>query len=251
MSKSAIGAQIETIRRAFEDRPAGLVRHVERVVTEAVQLAEFWDVDPQRATLAGWGHDLFRALAPAAQLKLAREIGLPLTEADSAAPMLLHGPNAAIVLRERFSISDEDALAAVRDHTLGAPEMPMLAKIILLADKVERRKRGRTPVMREIRKLARRDLDLALLCWADWKWVEERTHEWTSHPQHWEARQRWVAEHHAEIGLPKREKPEAPEGWNLADADPFVINISALPNSLVSDQSGPPMQPEDQGWSSQ
>ena len=58
--------------------------------------------------------------------------------------------------------------------------------------------------MCEIRKLARRDLDLALLCWADWKWVEERTHGWSSHPQHWAARRSWVGEHHAEIGLPKR-----------------------------------------------
>ncbi len=204
MSKSAVAAQIATVRAAFHDRPASLVRHVERVATEAVQLATFWDVDPERATLAAWGHDLFRALAPGAQLKLARESGLLLTDADIAQPVLLHGPNAAIVLRERFSITDEDALAAVRDHTLGAAEMPLLAKIILLADKVERRKRRRTPVMGEIRKLARRDLELALLCWADWKWVEERTHGWSSHPQHWQARQRWVGELHAEIGLAGR-----------------------------------------------
>lgn len=204
MSGSAVGAQIETIRAAFLDRPPGLVRHVERVVIEAVDLANRWGADPERATLAGWGHDLFRALSGGQQLKLAREAGLPVTAEDEAEPVLLHGPNAAIVLRERFAVTDDDALAAIRDHTLGMPEMPLLAKIILIADKVEPRKRAREPVMREIRRLARRDLDLALLCWADWKLVEERTHGWSSHPQHWEARQRWVAEHHAEIGLPKR-----------------------------------------------
>lgn len=204
MSGSAVGAQIETIRAAFHDRPPGLVRHVERVVSEAVDLANRWGADPERATLAGWGHDLFRALSGEQQLKLAREVGLPVSAEDDAEPVVLHGPNAAIVLRERFAVTDDDALAAVRDHTLGRPEMPLLAKIILIADKVEPRKRARTPVMRDIRRLARRDLDLALLCWADWKWVEERTHGWGSHPQHWEARQRWVAEHHAETGLPGR-----------------------------------------------
>ena len=199
-----MGAQIATIRAAFGDRPSRLVHHVERVVLEAVDLAKRWGADPERATLAGWGHDLFRALSGEEQLKLAREAGLLVTANDEAEPVVLHGPNAAIVLRERFAVTDDDALAAVRDHTLGRPEMPLLAKIILIADKVEPRKRARTPVMREIRRLARRDLDLALLCWADWKWVEERAHGWESHPQHWEARRRWVAEHHAEIGLPKR-----------------------------------------------
>ncbi|MEP6872419.1 MAG: bis(5'-nucleosyl)-tetraphosphatase (symmetrical) YqeK [Anaerolineaceae bacterium] len=204
MNGSAVGAQIETIRAAFFDRPSRLVRHVERVVLEAVDLADRWGADPERAALAGWGHDLFRALSGEQQLKLAREVGLLVTAHDEAEPVVLHGPNAAIVLRERFAVTDHDALAAVRDHTLGRPEMPLLAKIILIADKVEPRKRARTPVMREIRRLARRDLDLALLCWADWKWVEERAHGWESHSQHWEARRRWVAEHHAEIGLPKR-----------------------------------------------
>lgn len=204
MTTSAVRAQIETIRAACHDRPAGLVRHVERVAAEAVDLAKRWGADPERATLAAWGHDLFRALAPEKQLQLAREVGVPVSAWDEAQPVLLHGPNAAIVLRERFFVSDDEALSAVRDHTLGAAEMPLLAKIILLADKVEPRKRRRTPVMREIRRLARRDLDLALLCWADWKWVEERTHGWDSHPSHWAARQHWVAEHHAEIGLPGR-----------------------------------------------
>jgi hypothetical protein len=64
--------------------------------------------------------------------------------------------------------------------------------------------------MQEIRRLARRDIDLALLCWADWKWIEEREHGFEPYPVHWEARVRWVAEHHAEVGLPAR-TPESPE----------------------------------------
>jgi HD superfamily phosphohydrolase YqeK len=117
---------------------------------------------------------------------------------------LLHGPIAAVVLRERFGIQDEDALAAVRDHTLGLDHMPVIAKIILIADKVEPRKRARTPLMKAIRKLARRDLDTALLCWADWKWVEEREHGWHSSPQHWAARSEWVRQHHIDVALPGR-----------------------------------------------
>ncbi|MBA4180779.1 MAG: phosphohydrolase [Anaerolinea sp.] len=199
-----IEAQVRAIQAAFADRPAGLVRHVERVVDEAVDLAGYWDVDPERVRLAAWGHDLFRALSLADQLSLAREAGVPVGPEEEAEPVLLHGPTAAVVLRQRFGVMDDEALSAIRDHTLGAPEMPLIAKVILIADKVEERKRRRTPIMREVRRLARRDLDLALLCWADWKWVEERAHGWDSHPRHWASRQAWVREHHNETGLPAR-----------------------------------------------
>ncbi len=201
---NTIASQIAALQAEFESRPEGLLRHVQRVLVEALDLAGRFDLDPARVELATWGHDLFRSFPPEEQLRLAGEAGLGLQAADRADPVLLHGPIAAVTLRQRFGVEDEEALAAVRDHTLGAPEMPMIAKVILLADKFEKRKRERTPVMKEIRRVAQRDLDLALLCWADWKWVQERDQGWASHPHHWAARQRWVSEHHAELGLPAR-----------------------------------------------
>ncbi len=205
-----VRAQIRALQTAFEERPEGLLRHVQRVLAEALDLASRFDLDADRVELATWGHDLFRSFPPERQLEMALECGLSLSAADRADPVLLHGPLAAVALREQFGVTDEEALAAVRDHTLGSAEMPLIAKVILLADKFEKRKRDRTPVMKEIRRLAWRDLDLALLCWADWKWVQERDNDWESHPASWEARVRWVTEHHEEIGLPARE-PEPTE----------------------------------------
>ncbi len=196
---STIASQVESLQSEFESRPEGLRRHVERVLVEALDLAARYDVDPARAALATWGHDLFRAFPAAELLRLAGECGLAIGAQDRTEPVLLHGPIAAVVLRDRFKVEDEEALAAVRDHTLGLAAMPILSKIILIADKVEQRKRNRTPVMKEIRRLAWRDLDLALLCWADWKWLDERQHGWRSDPRHWQARARWVAEHHLDI----------------------------------------------------
>jgi predicted HD superfamily hydrolase involved in NAD metabolism len=214
-----IASQIAALQLEFESRPEGLLRHVQRVLVEALDLAERFDLDPARVELATWGHDLFRSSPPEEQLRLATDAGLSLEVADRADPVLLHGPIAAVTLRERFGVDDEEALAAVRDHTLGAPEMPMIAKVILLADKCERRKRERTPVMKAIRRLAHRDLDLALLCWADWKWVEEREHGWESHPKHWAARRRWISEHLAEIGLPARGQDGKADALPLSPAD--------------------------------
>ena len=202
MSKS-VRHQITAIQQEFESRPEGLVRHVQRVLVEAFDLAERYDLDRERIELATWGHDLFRSFPPEEQLKLAAQAGLRLEPADRENPVLLHGPIAAITLRERFAVTDEEALGAVRDHTLGAAEMPIIAKVILLADKFEKRKRDRTPVMKAIRRASWRDLDLALLCWSDWKWVQEREHGWSSHPTSWHARTTWVREHHTDA-MPTR-----------------------------------------------
>jgi predicted HD superfamily hydrolase involved in NAD metabolism len=201
---SSIASQARHIRTQMETRPKGLIQHVQRVLVEALDLAVCWEADPARVELATWGHDLFRAEKPGNLLRMAREIGISIEPADEAEPVLLHGPIAAAVLRDRFKVSDEESIAAVRDHTLGLAEMPLIAKIILIADKVEPNKRRRDPAMKAIRRIARRDLDTALLCWADWKWVQERTHHYTSHPQHWRARQQWVAEHHLDRAMPQR-----------------------------------------------
>ncbi|MFN0148801.1 MAG: bis(5'-nucleosyl)-tetraphosphatase (symmetrical) YqeK [Dehalococcoidia bacterium] len=211
-----LAKQLAAVQQEMRKRPAGLVAHVERVAAEADDLARRFDVDRLRVELGVWGHDLFRAYQSAELLRLAGEAGLVVGREDEAAPVMLHGPLAAHVLRERFAVTDEEALDAVRLHTTGLAEMPLIAKIILLADKCEPRKRARAQQLRDIRRLARRDLDLALLCWADWKWVEERQRGWASHSTHWLARQQWVREHHLDRALVGRS--EEPESLALSEA---------------------------------
>ena len=215
---STIRKQIRALQAEFEERPERLLRHVLRVVDEARELATCYDVDPERTELATWGHDLFRAHTPAQLLSLAHKHGVTVTPEDERTPVMLHGPIAAVVLGEEFGIRDDEVTAAVRDHTAGLEEMPIIAKILLIADKVEPRKRKRTPIMADIRRLARRDLDTALLCWADWKWFTERGAGVEGYPQHWQARKAWVASHHAEIGLPARSEGEG-EGEGEGEED--------------------------------
>lgn len=195
-----LAEQIEAVRAELSAVPEGLQAHVGRVAVEAMDLARRWNLDPERAELAVWGHDLFRALPEAEQIALAERSGVRVRRADRLAPIVLHGPSAAAILEERYGVTDREVLDAIAQHTLGAGRMSLLSKVLLIADKVETRKRDRDPAMQAIRKVARRDLDLALLCWADWKWVEERRHGWASHPAHWKARRAWVRAHHEEIG---------------------------------------------------
>lgn len=209
MAKS-IREQIAVVKREMASRPQKLIEHVERVVAEAVEIGGYWDIDPERLELAACGHDLFRHEGEERQLQLAAEAGLAVSAEDRRSPIVLHGPIAASVMEHRLGVDDRDVLQAIRDHTLGLPAMSLIGKVILLADKVEPRKRKRDPEMKRIRRLAWRDLDAALLCWADWKWVEERTHEWHSHPEHWRARSAWVREHHFDIDPEDRRLESVP-----------------------------------------
>ncbi len=199
-----IADQIAAVREELLLRPAGLVRHVRRVLDEALPLARHWLADEQRVELAVWGHDLFRSESPAEQIRLAGEVGVEIDADSRDYPILLHGPIAAVVLRERFGITDEEALMAVRDHTSGLAQMGLLAKILLIADKIEKKKRRGVPELADIRRIARRDLDTAILCWADWRWTVEARERYRTQEAHWRAREAWVEEHHRDIGMPER-----------------------------------------------
>ena len=204
-----IAAQIAAVREELLRRPSGLVRHVERVLDEALRLARRWNADPERLELAVWGHDLFRAEPPAEQIRLAGEVGVEIDADSREYPVLLHGPIAAVVLRERFGVTDAEALLAVRDHTAGLAHMSLLAKILLISDKIESKKRKGVPQLAEVRRLARRDLDTAILCWADWRWTQEARERYRTQATHWRARRGWVEEHHRDIAMPGRVSVQA------------------------------------------
>ena len=199
-----IADQIAAVREELLLRPAGLVRHVRRVLDEALPLARYWLADEQRVELAVWGHDLFRSESPAEQIRLAAQVGVQIDADSREYPILLHGPIAAVVLRERFGITDEEALMAVRDHTSGLAQMSLLAKILLISDKIEKKKRRGVPELADVRRIARRDLDTAILCWADWRWTVEARERYRTQHAHWRARQSWVEEHHRDIDMPAR-----------------------------------------------
>ena len=94
-------AQIEALKAATGRLPRGLAEHVERVAAEADRLAAgFKELDRERVELAAWGHDIARALSPQELLARARGFGLEVNPVEEEAPILLHGPVGAEILRQ-------------------------------------------------------------------------------------------------------------------------------------------------------
>ncbi|QGP92459.1 HD domain protein [Neomoorella glycerini] len=141
--------------------PAGRYRHSLGVADTAAGLAVKNGVDPEQARLAGLLHDYARDLPPEKLLDLAGAAGLITCDLERRLPVLLHGPVGALLLERELGITDKAILQAVARHTVGAPGMTTLDKIIYLADVIEpgRQFAG----VQAIRKAAATDLEAALL----------------------------------------------------------------------------------------
>ena len=79
--------------------------------------------------------------------------------------------------------SHAEVLAAARRHNTAAPGMAPLEKALFLADKIEVEKVREDPDLGEVRRLAERDLDGAMLRYLDLHltWAAERG--WPVHPR--------------------------------------------------------------------
>ena len=110
-------------------------RHVIGVEITAVQLAENLGSDGAKARLAGLLHDCAKYLPPEERATLADLDGSALDpEKDD---MILHAPAGAYLAREKYGVTDEAVLEAIRYHTTGTEDMTLLDEIIWAADLIE------------------------------------------------------------------------------------------------------------------
>lgn len=135
-------------------------RHVTGVADTAARLAGRFGADAGKAWLAGLLHDYARELPLSEALRLAEAHGLLGLVAEPSVE-LLHAPLGAVLVRAEIGVEDPEILAAVARHTTGAPGMTSLDKVVYLADHIEPGRRF--PGVDEVRVLAERDLDAAVI----------------------------------------------------------------------------------------
>lgn len=140
--------------------------HVRGVVETAARLAARYALDQaMRVRLAGWIHDTAKNWDDAALLAYAESHDLPITPAERAVPMLLHGAVSYVLAAEQFGLDDPLLQSACALHTTGAPDMPLAAKIVFIADLIEPTRPDHR--VGDVRRAVEIDLDQALLCAVD------------------------------------------------------------------------------------
>ncbi len=108
--------------------------HSLRTAYFAAELAAGLKENKEAAFLAGLLHDCARDLSEQNLLIEAKKNKLRLTKEERHSPMLLHGKIGAIFAAEKYLITDQNILQAIKNHTYGRHKMSVLEKIIFLVD---------------------------------------------------------------------------------------------------------------------
>ncbi len=102
----------------------------------AKELAEKFNLNPDKAYLAGLLHDCAKCFSNEKLLEIIHE-HLNVEECEMLNYKTLHAPVSAYIAEKEFNIKDEEVLSAIRWHTLGKLDMTDFEKIVFISDKIE------------------------------------------------------------------------------------------------------------------
>ncbi len=139
-----------------------LYRHSLAVQKMSIELAGIYDVDKEKASLAGLIHDCAKSLSKKEMVSYSNQVDIPVDKLMIDHPILLHAPLGAKIARDELGVTDEEILHAIASHSLGSKNMNKLDKILYIADSAEPNRDY--PEAEHIRKIASNgELDKALL----------------------------------------------------------------------------------------
>lgn len=144
-----------------EKLPEKRYKHSKRVAETAEEMAKIFKGDEGKCYLAGILHDYskYDELSEMYQYVTQYELDPNLLSFKSE---VLHGPVAAVKMREEFDVEDEEIFQAIMNHTSGRSQMMLNEKIIFVADYIEpKRSQPGVDYIRDI-VFEKQDLDFAV-----------------------------------------------------------------------------------------
>ena len=151
----------EAVRLVKEKLPEKRYKHSKRVAETAEQMAKIFEGNADKCYLAGMLHDYskYDELSDMYQYVTEYELDPNLLSFKSE---VLHGPVAAVRMREEFGVDDEEIFQAITNHTSGRAQMMLNEKIIFVADYIEpKRSQPGVDYIRDI-VFEKQDLDFAV-----------------------------------------------------------------------------------------
>lgn len=135
--------------------------HTLGVAYTSICLAMKYEVDLQKAEIAGLLHDCAKCIPDDKKLKKCVEHNISVTEIEREQPHLLHSKLGAFIAMNKYNIHDKDIINAILKHTTGSVDMTILEKIVFVADYIEPG-RNKAKNLTNIRKIAFEDIDMAV-----------------------------------------------------------------------------------------
>lgn len=141
-------------------------KHSCRVAVFAQSLAERYQCTAKQQRLCfltGMAHDICKEMPVDVQLQLAQAGGMLIRSDERHNTELLHGPAAAVVVREQFGIHKPAILRAIRYHTIGSAQFDTIGKIVYISDKIEPGRKNVDLLRKKVPELSLDDLFFEVL----------------------------------------------------------------------------------------
>ena len=114
-------------------------KHSIGVMEMAEKLANYYGLDKQKARVVGLAHDIAKEMTWEEVCIYIKENNIKLTKLEEENRQLIHSRLGADICKKRYSF-DKQMANAILYHTTGNPNMDMFAKVIFMADKIEKRR---------------------------------------------------------------------------------------------------------------
>ena len=131
------------------------------VAQSAVELAEKYGADKEKALIAGLLHDITKEAEREEHFELFKAAEMSLSELERRNPKLWHAMSGAAYLKVKLGITDTEILDSVRYHTTARAGMTLLDKVIYIADFISADRVYDD--VEVVRSLAKKDLDETML----------------------------------------------------------------------------------------
>ena len=128
---------IEKLAKLIDSKRLQHSLAVKETALELWQKYKQIEIDKNKVKWAALLHDCAKGIGKDNLLRKAKDFGIVINGVYREVPELLHAPVGAEIAKREFGIDDYDILQAISYHTIGAPEMTTLDKIIFLADYIE------------------------------------------------------------------------------------------------------------------
>lgn len=110
--------------------------HSLNVAEVAKELASIYNVDKEKAYMAGLTHDIAKEFNEEENKYYLDKYNLSKSLLNSKYKKILHANIGAKYVKDKYNL-DDDICRAIDIHTIASPNMDMLAKILFVADKIE------------------------------------------------------------------------------------------------------------------
>lgn len=136
-------------------------RHTIGVADTCACLAMRYDVDMEKAYIAGLLHDCAKCVPDDIKISICEKNGIEISDIEYSSPYLLHAKVGSLWASTEYGIVDKEICSAIMYHTTGKPAMTLLEKIVFIADYIEPY-RNKASDLDQIRSLVFKDLDKAV-----------------------------------------------------------------------------------------